>query len=261
MDQTPSTEQVRLVVAPHFNDHITRGWRQFILLFALSAIHAVSPTLFWWIIGAILLIGFAVGARLLRKKKENTHNPAEPARLQCFGNPDELDRIRSLGSQFFEPFVVQSSPFLLPGGVKKMPFKRTLYFMTTGGVVVFIFSGAGYSPNWTMAFLSLVFLVILFITYHAVPTYYRVSPGRLDILSSKLFSTKLILKSSWPLRQTEIVCRRGGELLIQVPGGESERIYLTDFSLEDEEEFVEMLFTAAISQHETPNLPTSELTG
>lgn len=198
----------------------------------------------------------------IRKKQLKALAPIEEwSRLRCYGNRDELDALRDIESHFFEPYILQSSSFAQPGGTLQAAAPKNLFLLLAVIALFVVLSKLGFSNVWIFAFYCLMYLAAIFTTYHVLPVYYRITPGSLEVLRPKIASRDLQLRRKVDLTNVKITCYFGGELIIQVPNEQTEKILLPYFSFEDEREFIQKIFTAAISPHKSPNLPANALTG
>jgi len=120
---------------------------------------------------------------------------------------EELDRLRSLGANFFEPHIIQYMPY---------PYLWNDWVaLTTTVVVLFAFRGHGLVLDiLTPTFAFVGWMVIT----HAFSCYIRIVPGRLDILRVPLFrSGDFHLVKTVSLRRKSIVCHFGTRKLILRP--------------------------------------------
>ena len=92
------------------------------------------------------------------------------------------------------------------------------------------------------------------------PTYYRVAPGRLDILRYRFLSTKPCELEKIPLRHAEVTARFDKSRVVIRQPDETE----TQLDLEgilDHDRFVRALLCAATCDRPTPPLPDDALYG
>ncbi|GJM23598.1 MAG: hypothetical protein DHS20C16_00130 [Phycisphaerae bacterium] len=261
MELKTPTEEVSLIVSFHPTIRLLKGWRLYAIIMACAAAGSMYSQLI--LPGLLTLIFFWYIRSKLLRRKQITERPGkvDPSRLRCFGNPDELELLRDLAPDFFDPFVVQSSSFVQPGGVFVNPAAKSILFMIAVIALFIALKSHQFSDSWILGFYSFVFLAILFISYHGFPIYYRITPGKLEMLTSGFVSRDLQLRCKLDLTKAKITCNFGSAVMIHSPNDQAVRILLEHFSNEEEYEFIRTLFTAAISPFESPDLPTNALTG
>ncbi|HUN80506.1 MAG TPA: hypothetical protein VMV81_03255 [Phycisphaerae bacterium] len=172
------------------------------------------------------------------------------SRVQVFGRPDELARVADVTSEPFEPAIferIYDGRWIPVGLVLAVILQIAISarFSVNGGAVGGLCMGFGQAIGWAFARLR--------------PTYYRVSPGRLDIMQFNPLTNRATLLSEWPLKQIKLriaffsptVDLDGDTRILKIKLSEVSEPY----------NFVQSLLSAAISESLAPPLPNDRLLG
>lgn len=257
----PSPNPVR---SPLFRD--TAGWKLRVCMLGLCVIGSYAPTAFLFALGFATLLWLSWNTIAARRDARDMDMPGPAAtyedseRLVCIGDKEELDALRDLDTEFFEPYIVMSSRLEQTGS---LVCRTSRWLWVEHIAAIGLFAGLrfmGYSLAWSMGFMLLLYLVLEFIFQQAFGVYYRISPGRLDVLSSRLLPPDMALRKAICLRTAKIRCFYDcGFVVIYTEHGDKEIIQLSCFS--NQSAFVRMLFMAAVSPHTAPLLPSERLLG
>ena len=209
-----------------------------------------------WLVGILV---FRYLFRRVRKVWEVEMNPvAWDPRLKAVGEEKELRPLAELPDVPFEPMIAQDILLGSRGGpailflgyglfhVLNPPLKRSFTnpWATTGLCVAFI----------------CVMYAMLRLWFYIFPTYYRVVPGRLDVLKGSPFARTPWLHDRYDLRVARVIARFDqNTLYVYSPGQRSLEISLGTIS--EPEEFVKTVFQAAVCTHTAPPLPDDALLG
>ena len=208
-----------------------------------------------WIVGILV---FRYLFRRVRKVWEVEMNPvAWDPRLKAFGKEKELRPLAELPDVPFEPMIAQNigsgvGPAILFLGyglfhVLKPLLKRSSsnYWATTG---------------LCAGFVCVMLAMLTKLWCYIFPTYYRVVPGRLDVLKGSPFARTPWLHDRYDLRVARVIARFDqNTLYLYSPGQRSLEISLGTIS--EPEEFVKTVFQAAVCTHTAPPLPDDALLG
>lgn len=180
------------------------------------------------------------------------------SRLIAFGSLDDLSHLTEISNQPFEPIIIERNSVVSSmwwyfgvsmalGLILNIAanWLRGPLFATPG-----IIGGLGFGAA----------AVLFWVPARMIPVYYRIVPGRMDIMRFSLLRKKAKLLGQIDLslarirvefaRQTiEILSRRDGQLKLRL------------FSVAEPHEFVRGLFQAALCRHPAPPLPDDKLLG
>ena len=179
----------------------------------------------------------------------------------CYGDLRELNAFADSNNEFFEPIII--------------PFAR--WSQGAGEwVAIALVLGIAYLGRLrlglslpTIALWSIAIFVAASLVRFITASYYRISPGRLDILDAPFLVGNLRLKRWLALDSLAITCRFDEQTLTfesrettargAGQGNESETIDLSRVARPHE--FVLALYRGTISTHHAPELPDDELIG
>ena len=179
--------------------------------------------------------------------------PATSGRLVCYGVDRELRELVDLDRrrQRFEPVI---------------PDMSWSYFPSSGG-----YAGLGVFAvclwfDLSMAYAMLAVCVLWSFMWGLVRlrrTYFRVYPGRFEVLRASFWGHGVRLVESFDLRQLRIVCRYDKRELVIAPiGAEEETGFRVDLSpLSAPHAFVQTVFAAAVSPDVSVAPPSESLAG
>ncbi|MCB9851457.1 MAG: hypothetical protein H6819_00055 [Phycisphaerales bacterium] len=200
------------------------------------------------------------GDRRRQKSRDRLRQAATAAhadeRLRAYVHSDDTAEIESMSDVPFEPVVIHRA--------RLSPKARYGYLVGIPASIVLIFMLRPILPFHWMYLLWFIVLPSATIVYciypHANPWYYRITPGRMDLIRFEPFRRRragTILRE-WNLRDAWI------ELFDHVvtirPTRESaEAFHIKVNELAEPQTFVYALFRGAISTHEAPALPIDRL--
>lgn len=175
--------------------------------------------------------------------------PAESARLEAYGRPEELLPLAALEDLPREPAIfpcVQT-----PLG---KPMERW------GLLGLFVLGASSFAVQvWGTTAVAMSIVAALWLLSQLRPTYYRVVPGRLDILVGTPFSGTVRLAGRWNLRDALVKMRFDRQELL-ITSWAAKRTLCVG-SISEPHAFVRAVFEAAISSHPTASLPDDALLG
>lgn len=264
----PAREQVSLRIVEH-RGKLTEGKNRLsrenaalflavaVCVYAVSSFRS-SAMLVWSclvaiLIGARLIVRISKGRQPLPELAMPLPPPRRPSRLTASGRADELHPIAVLTDVPFEPAiftkVVSDGPFASLCAV--------ILFIST----CFWDMGARLFGAWFPFFL-IVFTIygLPYLLQRFAPTYYRIVPGRLDVLRGAFLGSRLYVQQSCDLRVAGIEVRFNDRFArLALPN--SKPITLTLSCIDEPYRFVESLFRAAVCTHPAPPVPDDALLG
>jgi len=105
-----------------------------------------------------------------------------------------------------------------------------------------------------------MFGMVMGLWFRLFPTYYRVVPGRLDVLRGSPFAGTPWVRERHDLRNAQVIAHFDEDTLyVYSPGRRSLEIDWK--TLSEPEEFVKTVFQAAVCTHPAPPLPDDTLLG
>lgn len=240
---------------------------------------AISPNRWTWTFLG-LYVGAVLAARVLLAQfyrpaaprsvtsgLEELHNHSVDARLVCYGEPVELQRIVGLSTEAFEPVIV---PY------HTVSRSRIEWAMIVLGLLGLVLSDLclrfGHVGS---ALVSFGIVMVFAAVFHVSLSFYRVAPGKLEVLSASALTGAIKLSGSIELTQARVVCRfdkRTLEILADsghgdrddatgtVPAG-CDSIQIDLKTVLRPHVFCEAVFRAAASEASAPQLPESEFIG
>lgn len=181
--------------------------------------------------------------------------PFDGARLNAFGRPEELAPLAELRDTCFEPVIME----------RMMAGWSILGVVVSGFAVVLCLAllldsltpGLGLPVNIGVAVYPLG-MCSIWLIQRLRPTYYRIVPGRMDIMRFSVLTNRATIVDRWDLRNAHITVRFDRR---RVGLGMSETKHVRLFGLAEPHRFVAALFQGAISTHEPPPLPDDALLG
>jgi hypothetical protein len=188
--------------------------------------------------------------------------------LVCYGAPIELDKLRRISIEFFEPAIISYYRFPISRITWTTLVVGLLALATATRVLAF-----GHATAILFVGCVLVLLAFLRCLFRG---YYRIVPRRLEVLRYNAFRSTLCSCRVYPLFGARIVCRydrRWVSVDFDV-GRNSEEPRVGDqasnkspsmtidlATVANPHAFVEALFAAAMSPHMSPALPKNTLLG
>jgi len=207
------------------------------------------------LIGLSSIVWYFVRRRRAKIEAEKYMDRKGDPLLVCRGNAWELRPLERLNVQFFEPVVVSSQPPWLAATevAAVIPLGLGIYaFLLIRGM------GIGFAAAGAM-FPILLIQVALRLTFL---WYYRISPGRMEVLRTGFFRKNLRLKSSVALNGAGVGCYYDRMRLVIRECGEAGRtvnISLHDVSTPNL--LVEAVFRGVVCGVPAPRLPHDKLVG
>lgn len=180
---------------------------------------------------------------------EHWPTPSEPARLDAYGRPDELLPLAAIEDVPREAAIFRRIPTFLGWSTERW-----------GVLGVFLVGASVFAVRaWVVTVVAMSIVATLWLLSQLRPTYYRVVPGRLDILVGSPFSGKVRLAGRWNLRDALVKIRFDQQELF-VRSWAAKRTLCVG-SISEPHAFVRAVFEAAISSHPTASLPDDALLG
>jgi hypothetical protein len=275
--ERPETEQVhfcRTYIRPPIprdrNDIIadyeqSRSWariaaRLFLMLFAIVIVLCFTrlfaiPTVVGISVGCILVAGMCihwavVPRRLERRMRREQVDELPPvgSRLQCVGAPSDLPHLGDLQSIMFEPRVYRASSASL----------LIMQAAASVGLALLICGSGLLDGKYGWGTVVAILGAAVFFTIHLRPLYFRISPGRLEVLRYGFIQREPMEVDEYDLRYAYIVAdlhRRRLTVSHSERKGKSYSILL----MRERREFLHTLFMAALSKQQAPSLPVDTL--
>jgi len=239
------------------------------LIVAAGIVGIISPVmLIDWSLGLLMLVLvplviFPICGLMTRREMKgierawNQFHLLHPNHRQfaCL-HADDLSELELLGDVSFEPVIVSVEHLA--------PRLRYFYLIGIPSSTLASFAMQAVLPfHWTY-FASLLILPVAGVCFwfwpRLKPTFYRIVPGRMDIMRLKPFSRDgdgVILRQ-WNLREAWIECFDG--LVTIKPSQSSDEVHrINARHLSEPRQFVHALFHGAISTHRVPELPRDRL--
>ena len=205
----------------------------------------------WWIA--------ALGLRTGKFDRLENAVPGDSCRLNCIGLPEEMSACGELADVPFEPRLFHAS---LAG---KFTVKMYIVFWILAALgialVHYVLSVLGWPQFRDLSFMRI--MVGLLIAYLSTawlwPTYFRLVPGRLDVMRFSNLRGRPVSIERFDLRQAELlVDMRRWVVFID---DEVRQIELPIALMRDRRRFAHALLLAALSTHEPAPLPDDALLG
>lgn len=186
--------------------------------------------------------------------------PDESVRLCCVGSRAHLERHGPLADLAFEPAVFNSL-FVQSSMRYQVVVFILLLIPAYVGVHYFLAWFMG-RPQWSWQFVLKIWLaigVVLWFVGWMWPTYFRVVPGRLDVMRFSNLRGRPLTIRRYDLRRSRItVDLRRSILFIDA---EDCRVDLTFMLMRDRDRFGYYVLLGALSTHQPPPLPEDALLG
>ena len=258
---------VRLVVSRHTRlarASFMQYWQMELGCVVVLTLHALALLPVW--AGLLLLIAYWIVAGLYRNLATRVHFakarvPEGPVvdglpRRACYGNPDELEAIAQTPHEPFEPVIVQVSTYdCLPGWF----FVPAILAV---GVGTYFLPGVGGNVVAAAAIALAVHVLGRLAGQIAWPTYYRVVPGRLEVLRYSPFRRVPALSRTVLLRDAMIVCDLGQRYLTVLDHADAPQgLHFDLWRVPEPLAFAQAVFRGATVAADAPALPEDELLG
>jgi hypothetical protein len=181
--------------------------------------------------------------------------PCDGARLNAFGRREELAPLAELYNIPFEPVIIE----------RVLAERSIVWIWVLGGIVAVIIQlilGHVAQVGWTNFGPALypIGMLIVWLIQRLRPTYYRIVPGRMDVLRFSLLTNRARIAERYDLRTSRITARFDrGQIEFDADGEQTRTLKL--FGLSRPYSFVAALFQGAISTHTAPPLPDDSLLG
>ncbi len=280
MDAVDSGENICVTYALHTHaGHDEPGWlrpirESWIMIPMLCGVAVTLHPSPWTVTPMLGIVGVLVLRMRLRARTIAAHagrsnlvsNASVVPRFSCTGIPEELDSLKEVTGEFFEPMIVLFS---------RVPTSRRMTVLILAGCVALpVLTKVVLLPLVTGVLLTAVLCYVIAWLFYAFPIYYRIVPGRLEMLTSSWLRSRLTKVHVIPLARARIEARFDKQrLFIDLPP--SDATFVSDDPAGVEERpkryeidlgstcsahrFVTGLFRAAISSHVAPELPEAQL--
>jgi len=205
---------------------------------------------------AVLLIGWMIAQMPKVAARQETAlanvDRLERARLRCRGHVQDLGGLSDLDGMFFEPVTVpRLFPFTARGSSRWLV-----------GLLLISAPAYGYYRVSMWAFMLILGCVLLspVVVQWLYPLYYRIVPGRLEVMSFAFARRRMRSLQTIPLGDAEITCMLDKYLLEIRPRDARSPAFAVDlFGLADPCEFVRAVFQGALCRTPGPSLPNDTL--
>lgn len=241
-----------------------------------------SSTLSSWIgLGPALVLAMLIPVAIIaavlwleRRTRGPALGPAELARIQarlarvtdlrrrlcaCVF-PQQVPMLENLSDSPFEPRIFRF-PFAPPPNGRHRILAFVVMIPVSIAIVFSVPRAFGFTPSLGA---ELVFAVIILTTLPFLvlwPTYFRLSPGRLDVMRFSIFGRGRPIVETFDLRRCRVMVNgRVGALLLTTPDGK-QSLYVWGWLMRRRSELIVAIFEAARSRHPTPPLPDDALVG
>lgn len=214
----------------------------------------------------VMPLGAAVvGVTFARRKSRSTddpllcdtaalpmYRPVATERLVCYGHTSELAPLRTVRDEQFEPFLARYYGRWA---------SRALWVVVIGCCVWMPIAAQLGIVVWKAFFIGVAGILIASPIPRIVPYYWRVSPGRMELLRFPIFGVRGKVLKSIDLRGAGIECRYD-KLKLVVHGPDELDVLAVDLrGVRPRHEFVEHVFRAAIVKPTDARLPSDALLG
>lgn len=197
---------------------------------------------------------------------EDSHEPDAGQRVALVASRAMLDRLGGLSLEPFEPRLfrvlgAQRGAWWIRWAVAILAFVAAMFalLLVRGGGRLAWPTGSGGLP-WLFDVQAAIFLAYL-PTLLLWPTYYRVVPGRIDVLEFSVLGARLERVCKLDLRHDRVAANAAtGYVIVRRESGEHVLVNYAGLPPR-RAEFAKAVAEAAISPHPTPPLPDDELTG
>jgi hypothetical protein len=230
----------------------------FIVPIVLSVLGLLDMGIMFWVLTSWACVQIVHSTYVMRRVDQETLLSSGKCRLVGVGTIGELKSLTNLSREFFEPFIIQSSQWhqlrdLVEHGTRWTYIKNITLFVL-GSILL----TQKLSFDRTVGLCSLVYLALLCVSFIVRPLYFRIVPGKVEVLIGTLLTNELTLDKTIPIGEATIIARFDkGHITIRNRDEEGYRIEIGHMA--DRREFVRKIFFAAISPHLAPNLPADTL--
>jgi len=212
-------------------------------------------------IGVALIWTMWAGRARRRRERDLPETPDDSFRLRCVGTPEEVAQYGELADVPFEPKIFNMSlsvPF--SGGMTTVWVATLACALLVGTLVWRTTMGASSCSSIQVvaipAPLAAEAVIMLF-----WPAYFRIVPGRLDVLRWRPFRRRAEVLASWDLCVARIlVDLRKAVVILDGPNCETPCVFNIGL-VRGRARLAHALFLGAISTHWPPPLPDDELLG
>lgn len=241
----------------HAANRAARYTNRFLMLAIVAAVCLYASKLFaigfaicfscGLVAGLAVLAYWIITARRFVRRLDKDNVPDAPppgARLQCIGSPSDLPQAVNLESVPFEPHVYHISFAAI------LVMQATSLFWMAHMVLQFARMS---NPLAMVSAATLLVGAVVMVTYKFRPVYFRISPGRLEVLRYGFLSRRAVKVERYDLRKSRIVADLLRKRVTVYEGPASGRVcYL--WLMPDRKAAMLMFFLAAVSTYETPEL-------
>lgn len=272
-DRASRREAIRLVFVPRHGYGIVPAPLRFaflwasglcLLTFLVAAIYGADRVCVILCILCPVLMGvFWLATRLVIRRFRNQagwqpiegpEGNAGSARLVCHGDAIELERICALNGYMSEPYIA----------MRELPILnvRTVTVgagACVGGVLLTATVGV---PGGSHFVVPALVVAALWAYTKWCPAYYRVSPGRIEVLKFPAFGSRGRVAEFVDLTRARVICRYDQRRLdIAAQGDKAKTTTIDLWALSAPHEFAEAVFRGCLCTTQAPRLPQDELLG
>ncbi|UCG33370.1 MAG: hypothetical protein JSU68_01820 [Phycisphaerales bacterium] len=184
----------------------------------------------------------------------------DTVRLLCIGSRAYLERHGPLADLAFEPAIFRS--LFVQRSMKYQVVVFVLLLIPAYAAVHYFLAWFMGKPQWSWQLVLKIWLaigVVLWFTGWMWPTYFRVVPGRLDVMRFSNLRGRPIAVSRYDLRRSRItVDLRRSILFIDGEDGQADFTFLL---MRERDRFGYYILLGALSTHQPPPLPEDALLG
>lgn len=182
--------------------------------------------------------------------------PVDGARIHLSGHRSDLSRVTPPCNVPFEPAVFER----VYAGASFV----TVFF---SGILlgnIMLIAARRWLPSWlNSGFLAGIYptfgVLVLWVVSRLFPTYYRITPGRLEIMRFSPIINRSRILERWDLQAAKLRVAFELPMVALRDGGRETKIRLRGIS--EPFKFVEALLMGAVSTYSAPSLPDDELVG
>lgn len=186
--------------------------------------------------------------------------PNESFRLNCVGPREYLEQHGPLADLSFEPAIFHS--IFVQKSMRCQVVVFILVLLPAFAVMHYLFAWFLGIPGWDRLVLSKIWLAVglaLWFTGWMWPTYFRVVPGRLDVMRFSNLHGRPIAIERFDLRQAKITVDLRRSIIFVDDG--CRKADFTFMLMRGRTRFAYYVLLAALSTHKPPPLPDDALLG
>ena len=218
-----------------------------------------APLRFLWAVGLASMAALPwLAVRRLQRKRRHSRAKTEDTgssntRFICIDTPPNERPDAALADVPFEPAIFAAFLVVNPSGKSS----------TLGVLAMLIFFAGEFTGLWKTGLAAVGGFAAVFAGFGLGelmwPTYFRVVPGRIDIMRYSFLSDRPVGVTKTPLRDARIIYDHSNKMLHLHTDGEWKDYWI--MLVPRRRQFIRALFLAAASTHQPPPLPDDALLG